>query len=275
METGFSDDSLWRAAAAGGVSIQSVTSSRSVFMAEFVIRVGSRSATGLRANNEDRYVADPEHHVFLVADGMGGQEAGEKASGLAAEIIPRVLQDRLATEATDQAVKVALAEANQAIIAAGADQRAGRRMGTTAVLAVHKDDQVYVAGLGDSRAYLIRGDRVEQLTIDHTIADALERNGTLTPEQAKNSPWRNILYKFLGCVEMSEDAEVRPFTPEAGDRLLLASDGLTNFVSHEDLSKTARQYPSPSEWAEYLVGQALERGSKDNVTCVVVAFDLE
>ena len=177
-------------------------------MAEFVIRVGSRSATGLRANNEDRYVADPEHHVFLVADGMGGQEAGEKASGLAAEIIPRVLQDRLARETADQAVKLALAEANQAIIAAGADQRAGRRMGTTAVLAVHKDDQVYVAGLGDSRAYLIRGDRVEQLTIDHTIADALERNGTLTPEQAKNSPWKNILYKFLGCVEMSESAEV-------------------------------------------------------------------
>lgn len=244
-------------------------------MAEFVIRVGSRSAKGLRANNEDRFVADPEHHVFLVADGMGGQEAGEKASGLAAEIIPRVLQDRLAHEPIDHAVKVALAEANQAIIAAGADQRAGRRMGTTAVLAVHKDDQVYVAGLGDSRAYLIRGDRVDQLTIDHTIADALERNGTLTPDQAKNSPWRNILYKFLGCAEMTEAAEVCPFTPEAGDRLLLASDGLTNFVSHDDLRQTARQYPSPSEWAEYLVGQALERGSKDNVTCVVVAFDRE
>jgi serine/threonine protein phosphatase PrpC len=244
-------------------------------MAEFVIRVGSRSATGLRANNEDRYVADPEKRVYLVADGMGGQEAGEKASGLAAEIIPRVLQDRLAHAAADDAVKAALAEANQAIIAAGADQRAGRRMGTTAVIAVQKDDQVYVAGLGDSRAYLIRGDRVEQLTIDHTIADALERNGTLTPEQAKNSPWRNILYKFLGCVEMTEDAEVRPFTPEAGDRLLLASDGLTNFVSHDDLWQSLKQYPSPSEWAEYLVGQALERGSKDNVTCVVVAFDKE
>ena len=88
-------------------------------MAEFVIRVGSRSATGLRANNEDRYVADPEKRVYLVADGMGGQEAGEKASGLAAEIIPRVLQDRLAHAAADDAVKAALAEANQAIIAAG------------------------------------------------------------------------------------------------------------------------------------------------------------
>jgi protein phosphatase len=244
-------------------------------MAEFVVRVGSFSAQGLRPNNEDRFVADPKHHVFLVADGMGGQESGEKASGLAAEIIPRVLQDRLGHGTADDAMKAALAEANQAIIAAGSDQRAGRRMGTTAVLAVQKDDQVYVAGLGDSRAYLIRGDRVEQLTIDHTIADALERNGTLTPEQARNSPWRNILYKFLGCVEMTDSAEVRPFTPEAGDRLLLASDGLTNHVSHDDLRRSLAQHPTPGEWAEYLVSLALERGSKDNVTCVVVAFDRE
>ena len=223
-------------------------------MAEFVIRVGSRSAKGLRANNEDRFVADPKQRVFLVADGMGGQEAGEKASGLAAEIIPRVLQDRLPNATADDAVKAALAEANQAIIAAGADQQAGRRMGTTAVLAVQKDDHVYVAGVGDSRAYLVRGDRVEQLTIDHTIADALERNGTLTPEQARNSPWRNILYKFLGCVEMTDAAEVCPFTPEAGDRLLLASDGLTNFVSHDDLraeprSCIRRRANGPSIWS--------------------------
>jgi protein phosphatase len=245
-------------------------------MAEFVIRVGGRSAQGLRPNNQDRFVADAQHQVFLVADGMGGQDAGEKASGLAAEIIPRVLHDRLAArETADGAMKAALNEANQAIIAAGADQRAGRRMGTTAVLAVQKDDQVYVAGLGDSRAYLVRGDRVEQLTMDHTIADALERNGTLTPEQARQSPWRNILYKFLGCVEMTEDAEVRPFTPEAGDRLLLASDGLTNHVTHDDLRESVRRFPAPGEWAEHLVALALERGSKDNVTCVVVLFDRE
>ena len=245
-------------------------------MAEFVIRVGGRSAQGLRPKNEDRFVADPQRQVFLVADGMGGQDSGEKASGMAAEIIPRVLHDRLAArETADGAVKAALNEANQAIIAAGADQRAGRRMGTTAVLAVQKDDQVYVAGLGDSRAYLIRADRVEQLTIDHTIADALQRNGTLTAEQARNSPWRNILYKFLGCVEMTDDAEVRPFTPDAGDRLLLASDGLTNHVTHDDLRDSVRRFATPGEWAEYLVTLALERGSKDNVTCVVVAFDRE
>jgi protein phosphatase len=245
-------------------------------MAEFVIKVGAQSAQGLRPNNEDRFVADEKRHVFLVADGMGGQEFGEKASGLAAEIIPKVIDERLSAHVDAQeAVKTALNEANQAIIQAGQAQAAGRRMGTTAVLAVQQDDQVYVAGLGDSRAYLIRGDRVEQLTVDHTVADALERNGTLTAEQARQSPWRNSLYKFLGCAEMSEGAEVRPFAPQAGDRLLLASDGLTNFVSHDDLREGARQHPDPKEWAELLVRTALERGSRDNVTCVIVAFNPE
>jgi protein phosphatase len=245
-------------------------------MAEFVIRVGCRSAQGLRSKNEDRFVADPEHHLFLVADGMGGQEFGERASGMAAEIIPRIVQDRLAAnDNPDNAVKHALAEANQAIIQASQSQAAGRRMGTTAVLAIQRADQVYVAGLGDSRAYLIRGNQIEQLTADHTVAKALERNGTLTPEQAKHSPWNNILYKFLGCAEMTEDAEVRPFTPAAGDRLILASDGLTNFVSDADLIEGSTKYSNPDEWAEILVRIALDRGSRDNVTCVVVAFDRE
>jgi protein phosphatase len=249
---------------------------REIVMAEFVVHVGGRSAQGKRPNNEDRYVADPERQVFLVADGMGGQEAGEQASGLAAEIIPRVVSDRLAAnENADAVVKRALAEAHQAILSAGQHQAPGRKMGTTAVLAVRQDDRFFVAGLGDSRAYLIRDGKVDQLTLDHTVADALARNGTITLEQARNSPWRNVLYKFLGCAEMTDGADVTPFFPKAGDRLILASDGMTNFVNPEDLLAGAHRYHNPQEWAEVLVEMALERGSKDNVTCVVVSFDLE
>jgi protein phosphatase len=245
-------------------------------MADFIIRVGSRTATGLRSNNEDRLVADPFRHVFLVADGMGGQEDGEQASGLAAEIIPRVLETQLnAHEDAGRAVQLAFQEAHQAIMNAGMCQSTNRKMGTTAVLALQQEDQVWVAGVGDSPAYLIRGDQIEQLTLDHTIADALARNGTITAEAAKNSPWRNVLYKFLGCTEMTEGAEVRPFSPQGGDRLLLASDGLTNFISHDDLRDGARRYSDPQEWADSLVQMALERGSRDNVTCIVVAFDAE
>jgi PPM family protein phosphatase len=243
-------------------------------MADYVIRVGCRTAQGKRSNNEDAFFADASRHVFLVADGMGGQEQGEKASGLAAEIIPRVVNDRLATNGdAGDAVRSALNEAHQAIMQAGQNQNSSRRMGTTAVLAVEQRDQIYVAGIGDSPAFLVRGGRVEQLTLDHTVADALARNGTITTDQAKTSPWRNVLYRFLGCVEMTEDAEVRPFTPEAGDRLVLASDGLAGFISHDDLRDGAARFAEAQSWADQLVEMALDRGSRDNVTCVVVAFE--
>jgi protein phosphatase len=243
-------------------------------MADFVIHVGSRTAQGVRPNNEDRFVVDVLHNVFLVADGMGGQEFGEKASGLAAEIIPRVVQDRLAAhDDATQAMQRALAEANQAIIQAGRHQPEGRRMGTTAVVALRQDDQVYVAGLGDSRAYLIRGKAVKQLTVDHSVAQALVSSGALTAEEARNSPWQHVLHRFLGCANMAEGADIHPFVPQAGDRLLLASDGLTNHVTEDDLREGALKFPRPQAWADYLVQLALDRGSRDNVTCVVVAFD--
>ena len=245
-------------------------------MAGIVVRVGSRSDQGLRPNNEDRYIADAGQRLFLVADGMGGQDRGEVASALAAEIIPRVVHDRLAArDDPRQAVKQALATANAAIVQAGLSQPSTKRMGTTAVVAVQQADRVWVAGLGDSRAYLIRGASVEQLTVDHSVAQALVLSGALTPEEARQSPWQHVLHKFLGCAEMTDSADVRPFAPQVGDRLLLGSDGLTNYVEDADLRDGARRFTNPQDWADHLVRTALERGSRDNVTCVVVAFDSE
>jgi serine/threonine protein phosphatase PrpC len=132
-----------------------------------------------------------------------------------------------------------------------------------------------VAGLGDSRAYLVRGDKVEQLTVDHSVAQSLVSSGLISAEEAKHSPWQHVLHRFLGCAEMTEGAEVRPFTPQAGDRLLLGSDGLTNHINDEDLRLGVRDFRDPQKWAEHLVNLALQRGSRDNVTCVVVAFDPE
>jgi serine/threonine protein phosphatase PrpC len=243
-------------------------------MADFVLRVGSRSVQGKRSNNEDRCVVDLSNRLFLVADGMGGQERGELASGLAADIIPKVVSDRLAAAVpVEKAVTDAFDRANEAILDAGRDQPEGRRMGTTAVCALHQNGKVYVAGLGDSRAYLIRGDKVELLTVDHSVANALVLCGALTKEEAKTSPYNHVLHKFLGCANMHEGAEVSPFVPEAGDRLLLASDGLTNHVEDDDLVEGSKRFADPQEWADTLVSAALERGSRDNVTCIVVYFD--
>ena len=99
------------------------------------------------------------------------------------------------------------------------------------MVALKSQDRVYVTSLGDSRAYLIRGATIEQLTVDHSVAQALVLSGALTPEEARHSPYQHVLHKFLGCANMVEGAEVRPFCPQAGDRLLLGSDGLTNHIT--------------------------------------------
>ena len=243
-------------------------------MAEYVVRVGKFSAQGIRSNNEDRFYVDLDQQLFLVADGMGGQERGEVASELAAQIIPKVVSDRLAArETADKAVAHAFAEANSAIIQEGRSQPEGRRMGTTAVCALHRDGKVFVAGVGDSRAYLARGDKVELLTIDHSVAQALVACGAITAEEAKHSPYQHVLHKFLGCANMQDSAEVKPFAPQAGDRLVLGSDGLTNHINDDDFRTGPKLHPNPQEWAEKLVQTALDRGSRDNVTCVVVSFD--
>jgi protein phosphatase len=246
------------------------------FMTKLVLSVGSCTAQGVRDNNEDNLIVDLEHHLFLVADGMGGQESGEKASGLAVEIIPQVVQNRLAAhDQLGQAIRRAMEEANRAIIAAGKGQPEGRRMGTTAVLAVHHQDQVVVGSLGDSRAYLIRGDEVTQLTIDHSVAQALVATGALTPEEARVSPYQHVLHKFLGCTNLNGGPDLYPFTPRAGDRLILATDGLTGKITEDDLRYEAREFPDVQTWADHLVQLALDRGSRDNVTCIVLAFHAE
>jgi PPM family protein phosphatase len=245
-----------------------------LLMPELGVRVGAVSNQGLRSNNEDRLLVDLQKGLFVVADGMGGQEAGELASGLAVEVIPRVLEKCLsANEAADRALLDAMAEANQAIIDAGIHQPIGRRMGTTAVCALKSNGQLFVTNMGDSRAYLIREGKSEQLTVDHTVAAALVACGALTAEEALTSPFNNRLYKFLGCTETNESADVKPLTPRAGDWLLLATDGLTNFVAADDLQSGPGKFGNPQTWAEHLVKIALERGSRDNVTCIVVAFE--
>jgi protein phosphatase len=245
-------------------------------MAEFVVRIGQATQQGVRARNEDRLFADAAQGVYLVADGMGGQLSGDLASTLAAQVIPSALRDRLAAhDAPRDALQRAILQAHQTILDSARDQPEGRKMGTTAVVALQMNGAVYVTGVGDSRAYLIRGEHVEQLTIDHSVAYALERNGTFTPEEAAASPLRHYLYLFLGCNDMPDSFDVHLVNPQPGDRLVLASDGVTNHLTDDDLRASAWGATTPQQWAEHLVQLALDRHSRDNVTCVVVAFDRE
>ena len=243
-------------------------------MSDFQVRVGSCSEQGVRSNNEDNLVVDLRMKLFIVADGMGGQDRGEVASSMAVELLPKALYARLsANESAEDAVLHALQETNQAIVDAGRTQPEGRRMGTTAVVALQHQGQVYISNLGDSRAYLIRNGEVRQLTVDHSVAQALIATGALSVEEARYSPYQHVLHKFLGCVELNGAVEVHPFEPQHGDRLLLATDGLTNHVTNEELRDGPTRFPDPQAWIEHLVKHALAQGSRDNVTGVVVAFE--
>jgi serine/threonine protein phosphatase PrpC len=230
-----------------------------------------------RENNEDSIEAKqfPDLTVCIVADGMGGQAAGEIASKRAIEVVPRELRKGLSQAGTGDRMKDlirrAIVQANEEIMQMGALDRDLRNMGTTIVLAVwRKAGELYVTGVGDSRAYLIREGKIEQLTVDHSLAQALVENKTISAEEAKEHRFRNVLWKYLGSKEVGEGPEVKVLAVQPGDRFLLCSDGLSGVVPDSQLLSFIQGHPDVQECAEGLGQLALDQGSRDNVSCIVL-----
>lgn len=215
-------------------------------------------------------------YPFVVADGMGGQLAGEKASQMAVDIIPKELSRRIDPAESDdrliqKLIKDAVAVANQEILGLSVVQTEFNNMGTTVVLALFHNDRIYVAGIGDSRAYRFRDGRAEQLTKDHSLAQALLEAGTITAEELPNHKFNHVLYLYLGSKDARggpEEIKVAEFL--AGDRFLLASDGLTGVVQDAQLAEIIVGSEDPQAAAKALIKLALDNNSKDNVTCLVV-----
>ena len=266
-----------------------------------VLRSGVASAVGtVREHNEDNFFlpdrpdeegrgGDGDHrksseyrvepdqiYTFLVADGMGGQLAGEKASQMAVDLVPRELSKRIGPGEEDdkvvqRSIRDAVAAANQEILGLSHIQTEFSNMGTTVVLILFRNNRAYIAGIGDSRAYRIRQGRIEQLTKDHSLADALLEAGTISADELANHKFKHILYLYLG----SKDArggpdEVRVADVLPGDRFLLASDGLTGVVDDEEVARIVSGGDDPLAIASRLVDRAIENQSKDNVTCMVI-----
>src|SRR5437588_2182734 len=202
-----------------------------------------------RENNEDAVDVKqfPEMTVAIVADGMGGQQAGEIASKQAVEVLPRELKKNLAGVAEQergrQLIRQAIVQANSVIMEMAALDRDLTNMGTTVVSAVWRKGSniLYITSVGDSRAYLVRADNIEQLTVDHSIAQALVEAKTISPAEAKVHRYRNVLWKYLGSPEVGDGPEVKVVQIMAGDRFLLCTDGLTGVVSDEQLLNFVRE----------------------------------
>jgi protein phosphatase len=243
------------------------------------LSIGKCSLLGnYRENNEDAVEVKqfPDMTICIVADGMGGQAAGEIASKRAIEVVPRELKKNLvgalSHDQTKTVIRRAIVQANDEIIAMANLDRELKNMGTTIVMAVWRQGSsvLHIANLGDSRAYLIRGKKIDQLTIDHSIAQALVEAKTISAAEARVHRYRNVLWKYLGSNEVGEGPEVKPVTVQAGDRFLLCTDGLSGVVSDEDLLKYIREQTEMQQCADGLCQLALDSGSRDNVSCVVI-----
>ena len=238
------------------------------------LRVGHLSIVGKRDNNEDACFVDPQQRFFLVADGMGGQSAGERASSLAMEIVPQKLQlidyNRASVEQAIKAIDDSVNQANYEIMALGELDAKLKNMGTTIVFLIQVAGTMFAGGVGDSRVYLLRDGKLEQLTTDHSLTQALLDAGTLTPEEAANHRFKNVLYRFLGCKEGGQGTTPTQVQPRVGDKFLLCSDGVTGGADDPVIAKILSEGTDPQKTAEAIVQAATDGGSKDNITGVVV-----
>jgi protein phosphatase len=241
--------------------------------------VGSLSIKGnFRENNEDRFFVDPNHRYVIVADGMGGQCSGEKASEMAVDIVRDYLDKHvdfarpgLSDAEVSAVMDQAATEANMAIMERGANDPQCLNMGTTLVLLVRVGNAVLVGGSGDSRAYRLRDGHLEQLTDDHTIPQYLLKAGIISAQEAANHRFKNNLYKYLGTKEGNGGLEAKTLALKPGDRFMLCSDGCIEGVTSEQIATLLASELPPGEIAEKMVAQAEAAGSKDNITCLVLA----
>lgn len=247
--------------------------------------VGAKSDVGRkRPHNEDSYSADPGLGLYVVCDGMGGRNAGEVASSLAVEVIqqhlreaardvhlPLIGQHDAKFSGPTNRLASALRLANQIVNGAARSKPDQTGMGTTVVAALLSGHVLSVAHIGDSRLYLIRGERIQPLTEDHSLVAEQVRRGILTEEEAERSSQKNIVTRALG-IEDTVAVDLDELPLEAGDTLLLCSDGLTRGVKPDEILQVVRGEPAPQAAAERLVELANAAGGEDNTTVVLVAL---
>ncbi len=228
----------------------------------------AKSDTGLqRRENEDSAFARAP--VFVVADGMGGAQAGEVASRIAVEAFAQGLPDAGTPE---ERLAARAVEANQRIYDVSRTERERAGMGTTLTAAYLDGSDLAIAHVGDSRAYLFRDGKLKRLTQDHSLVDELVRRGKLTEEQAAEHPQRSIITRALGP-EPSVEVDTWTYPVRAGDILLLCSDGLTSMVPEDRVQEILASADSLASASQALIDQANRAGGRDNIT--VILFRLE
>jgi protein phosphatase len=245
--------------------------------------VGGSDVGRKRERNEDAFLLDLDLNLFVVADGMGGHAGGGTASKLAVEAVQRELRDArdadpglfapapIESSPLGARLRDAVAAAGRRIFQAALDEPSLAGMGTTVTAVLVAGPDVFLAHVGDSRCYLVRDGRIDQLSEDHSLVNEQVKAGALTPEEARHSRFRNIITRSVGFEEQVT-IDLFGLPARAGDRLVLCCDGLTNLVDDAEILEVVEGLP-PSAVPKRLISIANARGGDDNITVVVVCID--
>lgn len=243
--------------------------------------VGKTDTGRVREHNEDTIASDVDVGLLVLADGMGGYNAGEVASGIAVKTITNLVREGLAREdlgAVDRStgltrpsivLRDAITRANKIIYQTARSQAECEGMGTTVVAALFYDNRISIAHVGDSRLYRQRGSAISQVTMDHSLLQELVDRGFYSPEEAQRAANKNYVTRALG-VEPQVEVEVQEHPVDKGDIFILCSDGLSDMVEDEDIRLTISTFGANLDTvAKQLIQLANENGGRDNVSVVL------
>lgn len=239
-----------------------------------MLRSAAASDVGQRRRvNEDSYAVVPELGLYVVADGLGGHQAGQHASRLAVEATVRVVRTlRGASASLTEKLRYAVTNANREVFEASRQDPERAGMGTTLVALLVEDGRAALAHVGDSRAYRVAAGSIRQLTDDHSVVGELLRSHQISPDAARDHPHRHVLTRALG-IRPEVEADLGELGFETGDVFVLCTDGLTNLVLDEEIAKGVGQGEDLERVCQRLVDLANVRGGDDNITVALVRRD--
>jgi len=246
------------------------------------LEMAKATHTGMvRSHNEDSIAIDGEIGLAVLADGMGGYNAGEVASGIATALISSETREAMVSQSPHQVdtnglplatalLRDIISKANTSIFQSANSQPQYAGMGTTLVVALFCNSQITLAHIGDSRCYRQRGGKLEQITRDHSLLQEQIDSGLLTKEAAKRSQNKNLVTRALG-IEPAVEAEIHTYPAQEGDIYLICSDGLNDMVEDEDIEMTLEALGANLQLAaEQLVQMANDNGGRDNISVVLI-----
>ena len=233
-----------------------------------------------REHNEDSFCIDLEHQLFVVADGMGGHAAGEVASdvavtemvGMITREYEKVKEGKDNPEVIARLIEASIQSATYMVYGMAEQAPEKHGMGTTLSVMIVAHDNAYIGQVGDSRIYLFRNNRCQQITEDHTFIQEQIKAGVLTPEEARNSRYGNLITRAVGVKEYVQ-VDTQKIATQPGDRFLICSDGLSEYFKIEEELSPYLMIKDPNESVRAMIERANELGGKDNITAILVDRD--